>query len=198
MLTLAAGCGAARGPEATGTATVAVPDSLSDRMYAAKLADTLAAILRAGVRDSAFPGAIALVGTKNGVAVVVDAPGSLDWSASPVTDAIDVVGPRVADQGRRPDERDDAARRIAARSISTRRCSRYIPEFQGKWKDAVTVRHLLTHSSGLPAWRPLYKEAESPAAALALAIATPLDTMPGVRMVYYDLGAIISATSWRA
>jgi CubicO group peptidase (beta-lactamase class C family) len=70
--------------------------------------------------------------------------------------------------------------------------SRYIPEFQGKWKDAVTVSRLLTHSSGLPAWRPLYKEAESPAAALALAIATPLDTMPGTRMVYSDLGVIIA------
>jgi CubicO group peptidase (beta-lactamase class C family) len=71
------------------------------------------------------------------------------------------------------------------------RVQRYVPEFTGKWKDGVTVRHLLTHSSGLPAWRPLYKEAESPADAMALAIATPLDTMPGVRMVYSDLGLII-------
>jgi CubicO group peptidase (beta-lactamase class C family) len=69
--------------------------------------------------------------------------------------------------------------------------SRYIPEFQGRWKDGVTVRRLLTHSSGLPAWRPLYKEAEGPASALALAIATPLDTVPGARMVYSDLGVII-------
>jgi CubicO group peptidase (beta-lactamase class C family) len=68
---------------------------------------------------------------------------------------------------------------------------RYIHEFQGRGKEAVTVRHLLTHSSGLPAWRPLYKEADGPAAALALAIATPLDTTPGLRMVYSDLGAIL-------
>ena len=68
---------------------------------------------------------------------------------------------------------------------------RYVPEFQGRWKDVVTIRHLLTHSSGLPAWRPLYKETESPADAMALAIATPLDTMPGIRMVYSDLGLIV-------
>ena len=68
---------------------------------------------------------------------------------------------------------------------------RYVPEFTGRGKEAVTVRHLLTHSSGLPAWRPLYKEAEDPAGALALAIATPLDTAPGIRMVYSDIGAII-------
>jgi CubicO group peptidase (beta-lactamase class C family) len=68
---------------------------------------------------------------------------------------------------------------------------RYVPEFTGRGKEAVTVHHLLTHSSGLPAWRPLYKESEDPAAAMALAIATPLDTTPGIRMVYSDLGAII-------
>jgi CubicO group peptidase (beta-lactamase class C family) len=68
---------------------------------------------------------------------------------------------------------------------------RYLPEFSGRGKEMVTVHHLLTHSSGLPAWRPLYKETENPAEALALAIATPLDTAPGIRMVYSDLGAII-------
>jgi CubicO group peptidase (beta-lactamase class C family) len=70
--------------------------------------------------------------------------------------------------------------------------SRYIPEFTGEGKDRVTVRHLLTHSSGLPSWRPLYKEALTPDTALAIVYATPLDTVPGARMVYSDLGAIIA------
>jgi CubicO group peptidase (beta-lactamase class C family) len=68
---------------------------------------------------------------------------------------------------------------------------RYLPEFRGPNKELVTVRHLLTHSSGLPAWRPLYKETTTPEAARALAVATALDTLPGIRMVYSDLGAII-------
>jgi CubicO group peptidase (beta-lactamase class C family) len=71
------------------------------------------------------------------------------------------------------------------------RVQRYIAEFQGPNKERVSVRDLLTHTSGLPAWRPLYKETTSPEAARALAIATALDTLPGVRMVYSDLGAII-------
>jgi CubicO group peptidase (beta-lactamase class C family) len=54
----------------------------------------------------------------------------------------------------------------------------------------VTVRHLLTHSSGLPAWRPLYRETQSRAEAIALARSTPLDTVPGTRFAYSDLGAI--------
>jgi CubicO group peptidase (beta-lactamase class C family) len=61
----------------------------------------------------------------------------------------------------------------------------------GKGKDRVTVRHLLTHSSGLPAWRPLYKEAPTPDSVLALVFATSLDTVPGARMLYSDLGAIL-------
>jgi CubicO group peptidase (beta-lactamase class C family) len=190
MLVLASGCGAARAPEATRATTAAVRDSLSDRMNAAKLGDTLAAILQAGVRDSAFPGAVALVGTKNGVAVLSSA-GSLDWNEvtppGPATlwdlaSLTKVVGLTSA-----------MMLLVESRQVDLDApVSRYIPEFQGKWKDAVTLRRLLTHSSGLPAWRPLYKEAESPAAALALAIATPLDTMPGVRMVYSDLGVIIA------
>jgi len=69
---------------------------------------------------------------------------------------------------------------------------RYLPEFHGGAdKERVTVRHLLTHSSGLPAWRPLYREAGSRSAALALVDTTPLATAPGERFVYSDLGAIV-------
>src|SRR5690606_34405206 len=68
---------------------------------------------------------------------------------------------------------------------------RYLPEWTGPGKELVTVRHLLSHSAGLPSWRPLYKEANSPKEALALVFATALDTLPGVRMVYSDLGAIL-------
>ncbi|MBX3145900.1 MAG: beta-lactamase family protein [Gemmatimonadales bacterium] len=67
---------------------------------------------------------------------------------------------------------------------------RYLPGFVGGWKEFVTIRHLLTHSSGLPAHRPLWQDAADRTSALALVVATPLDTFPGARMVYSDLGAI--------
>jgi CubicO group peptidase (beta-lactamase class C family) len=68
---------------------------------------------------------------------------------------------------------------------------RYLPSFQGSRKDRVTVRHLLTHSSGLPADRRLWLQSPNADSALRLVYATPLDTLPGIRMVYSDLGAIL-------
>ncbi len=67
----------------------------------------------------------------------------------------------------------------------------WIPAFRGPGKDRVTLRHLLTHSSGLPGWRHLYDSTHSRAEAMALADSTPLDTIPGARFVYSDLGAIV-------
>ena len=68
--------------------------------------------------------------------------------------------------------------------------TKYLPGFVGAHKEGVTIRHLLTHSSGLPAHRPLWQEAPNPDSAVALVLATALDTLPGTRMVYSDLGAI--------
>jgi CubicO group peptidase (beta-lactamase class C family) len=66
---------------------------------------------------------------------------------------------------------------------------RYLPEFTGGSKSRVTVRHLLTHTSGLPAGISLGNV--PPEAALRRIIATPLKWKPGERMVYSDLGPII-------
>ncbi len=64
----------------------------------------------------------------------------------------------------------------------------YLPDFPDT---TVTIRHLLTHSSGLPAWRPLFREAADRRAALALVDSTPLAATPGDTFVYSDLGAIL-------
>jgi CubicO group peptidase (beta-lactamase class C family) len=68
---------------------------------------------------------------------------------------------------------------------------RYVPEFRGEGKERVTVRHLLTHSSGLRADSPLWRQTPTADSALRFVLAMPLDTAPGVRMVYSDMGAIV-------
>jgi CubicO group peptidase (beta-lactamase class C family) len=68
---------------------------------------------------------------------------------------------------------------------------RYLPAFQGAGKAAVTVRHLLTHSSGLRADAPLWRLTPNADSALGFVNALPLDSAPGKRMVYSDMGAIV-------
>jgi CubicO group peptidase (beta-lactamase class C family) len=68
----------------------------------------------------------------------------------------------------------------------------YLNEFDRPDKRLITVRHLLTHTSGLPAWQPLYITAKGDKdAALAAIALAPLAYEPGERVVYSDLGFII-------
>jgi len=154
-----------------------------------RLRDTVGLILDAGVRDSAFPGAFAVIGTRDRVLVERGA-GHLDWTPSPApTDSTlwDMASlTKVV-------ALTTAMMQLWERGLVDLDApvQRYLPAFQGPGKERVTVRHLLTHSSGLPAWRPLYLEGPTPDSILALVYATPLDTMPGATMVYSDLGAIL-------
>ncbi len=68
---------------------------------------------------------------------------------------------------------------------------RYVPAFQGQWKERVTIRMLLAHAGGLPAWRPLFRETGTREEALALTDRTPLSSPPGTMDIYSDLGAIV-------
>lgn len=68
---------------------------------------------------------------------------------------------------------------------------RYLAGFTGTGKDRVTVRQLLTHTSGLPAFRPYFESLSSPAAVLAAALAEPLETAPGAVCRYSDVGFIV-------
>ena len=187
LFPLVLGCASA--PPNTPVETVPVASPAANALPANVLRDSITAILRAGVRDSAFPGAVALVGTKNDL--ISASAGHLDWTESPAPTPVTLWD--LASLTKVVGLTSAMMLLVESRQVDLDApVSHYIPEFQGKWKDAVTVRRLLTHSSGLPAWRPRDKEAESPAAALALAIATPLDTTPGTRMVYSDLGVIIA------
>nr|WP_296066000.1 serine hydrolase domain-containing protein [uncultured Actinoplanes sp.] len=68
----------------------------------------------------------------------------------------------------------------------------YVPEFAAGGKAAITARHLLTHTSGLPAFLPFWSSEPTPQTRLAAALATPVvaGTTPGAQYVYSDIGLI--------
>ena len=72
------------------------------------------------------------------------------------------------------------------------RVSHHLPEFDRTDKRDVTVGQLLTHTSGLPAWQPLYILAGGERERTISAIANlNLEYQPGTRVVYSDLGFIV-------
>jgi CubicO group peptidase (beta-lactamase class C family) len=54
-----------------------------------------------------------------------------------------------------------------------------------------TVRHLLTHASGLPAWAPLYREVRGQEAFVKRICDVEREGVPGAQSVYSDLGFIL-------
>jgi CubicO group peptidase (beta-lactamase class C family) len=62
----------------------------------------------------------------------------------------------------------------------------YLPA--ARWPSPVTVRRLLTHSSGLPGSVKFYQWCQTRASLLDSLLATPPEAPPGSRVVYSDLG----------
>ena len=142
-----------------------------------------------GIKEGGYPGAAVVVGRK-GAAVWEKGFGTLSWSKT--SGAVDpgetiydlasltkVVGTTTAlmilfDEGRLD----------LAAPVST-----YLPAFSGGYKDSVTIRHLLTHRSGLPAGRDLWRTAKNPQEARLMVIDAPLTCKPGSCYIYSDLGA---------
>lgn len=66
-----------------------------------------------------------------------------------------------------------------------------LPEFTGGAREAVTFRHLLAHTSGLPAWRALYLRAPTRDLVLGEICRSPLAADPGRVVEYSDLGILL-------
>ena len=158
------------------------PDSVPPRWA------PLAAYLDSSVARHAFPGAVVAIGRRDSV-LLLHAVGRMDYrdgAAVTTTTVYDlasltkVVGLTTAAMMLV----DEGALDLDAP------VTRYVPAFAAGG-DSVTVRHLLTHSSGLPAWRPFFQRVHSRDEMFALVNAEPLEAAPGSRMVYSDLGAIL-------
>jgi CubicO group peptidase (beta-lactamase class C family) len=66
----------------------------------------------------------------------------------------------------------------------------YVPEFAQNGKEAITVRQALTHTTGLPAFLPLWSSQPDPASRMQMALTAKLINPPGAKYLYSDLNLI--------
>ncbi len=155
----------------------------------AALADSMRAVLERAVADGAFPGAYAAVGTIDGVLAEYGA-GRLDsadatrpnartiWDLASLTKVIGTTSAMM--------------QLVESGKVSLDSTMRtYLPQWNAPGTERITVRQVMSHSAGLPAWRPFYKEASSPEEATRQLFAVSPDTVPGARFVYSDIGFIL-------
>jgi CubicO group peptidase (beta-lactamase class C family) len=146
-------------------------------------------VVARGIKAGGYPGAAVVVG-RNGAAVMERGFGRLSWlSTSSAVDAgstiydvaslTKVVGTTAAIMILFDEKKIDLDERLVT----------YLPTFSGGEKDRVTIRQLLTHTSGLPAGRDIWRITQSPLEARAAVVGTSLEARPGTRYIYSDLGA---------
>jgi CubicO group peptidase (beta-lactamase class C family) len=150
--------------------------------------ETIDRIVKRGMTAGGYPGAAVVVG-RRGYSVFEKGYGRLGWTSgsNPVVpdesiydlaSLTKVVGTATAAMILYDEGRLDIEAPI----------SKYLPAFAGTNKEEVTVRHLLTHTSGLPAGRDLRRLAEDARHARSIVLSTPLVCRPGACQVYSDLG----------
>lgn len=153
-------------------------------------ANSVSGFLQERIAAGDFPSAVYII-SEAGRAVFADAIGNavLEPSRIPATldtiyDLASLTKPLITGLL--------CARRIESREIALdSSVAEFLPEFDRPDKQSITVGQLLTHTSGLPAWRPLYILAEGKSERALAAIANvDLEYAPGTRVVYSDLGFI--------
>jgi CubicO group peptidase (beta-lactamase class C family) len=153
--------------------------------------DRVEKVVRRAVRERVFPGAVVVIGRRDTV-LYARGFGHLTWaSASPVP------SPARTRYDLASLTKVVASASVAARFVERgvldldRPVSAFLPCFTGGARDAVTLRMLLTHVSGLRAWLPLWRETNDAAAAFARTCAEAPVAEPGTVTEYSDLNAIL-------
>jgi CubicO group peptidase (beta-lactamase class C family) len=181
-----------RGGGATG-APQSVADPVSVGMDAAKLA-RLDSILRAAVADSAASAAVLAVG-RHGRLVKLDAYGELAWGSGRAATPTSLFD--MASVSKVVGTTTEAIMLVAEGRIDLdKRVVDYLPWWArgDARKVQVTVRQLLLHRTGLPAFRRWFVDHTGVQAYKDAAADEPLEADPGTRTLYSDIG--IMTLSW--
>ncbi len=144
-----------------------------------------------GIQRGAYPGAALVIGRRDTI-LFAKAYGRLTWSPRSPAPDVDSTLWDVASL-----TKVIATTTALMLLVERGRVSldspvvHYVPEFNGRGTAAVTVRHLLTHTSGLRAWLPLNRLARDSAAAMRIVFEQTPRAPPGARMEYSDFNAIL-------
>ncbi|MEC7774765.1 MAG: serine hydrolase domain-containing protein [Planctomycetota bacterium] len=164
-------------------------------------------LLAAAVKDGAFPGCAAAVGSSSGsywaggfgsLALDTETAGKLSLPAAAVPGSgtlydlaslTKVIGTTsvvaALIQEKKLALEDTVASHLPAFAPAS------LKKKNRELKKKVTVEQLLLHTSGLPSWKPLYKTCKSYRELLKAILETPLEAEPGSLYRYSDLGFIL-------
>jgi len=151
---------------------------------------TARAIIQHAIAQGAFPAASIEVGTPERP-VWQEAFGRLTYAADAAPARVETIFDLASLA------KVIATTTLAMRLMEDRRLhlsdqlSAWLPEWRGADRDAVTVQHLLTHTSGLPAWLPLYRTLAGREEFQPELSRLPLEYAAGTKAVYSDLGFIL-------
>ncbi len=148
----------------------------------------LEAFLEEEIAAGSFPGGVALVGSADGVLGLAAAghaclePDRVATSEETVFDLASLTKPLctgalVAATGER----------LALESVP----GRFLPEWKRSRFDGITLETLLTHTSGLAAWYPLYVAGEGAQAYRHTLSELEPEAAPGERIIYSDLNFLL-------
>jgi CubicO group peptidase (beta-lactamase class C family) len=152
--------------------------------------DAAREIVRGAVHDRATPAAVIEVGRRAGPAWA-EAFGRLDYGPDAPACRLDTVFD-LASLTKVIATASIAMRAVEAGRINLdTRVGDLIAAWRGDDRERVTVRHLLEHSSGLPAHDSLWTRLRSGADVEDAICRLPLDRAPGTAAVYSDVGFIL-------
>lgn len=145
-------------------------------------------LLAREIDAGSFPGAVALVGTSEAVLEVAAAgrsvvePEQIPVTPGTVYDLASLTKPL-------------ATGAVAAASLTDLDLSsppgRYLPEWKATRFEGITLESLLVHTSGLPAWYPVYSRGEGVHAYRRTLATIEGEARPGDRVIYSDLNFLL-------
>ncbi len=166
--------------------SIFIPDTTVDTNYNFSTIDSL---VNGAIQDSVFPGAVVLIGHRK--RVIYNKPfghftydtTSTEMTVNAMFDLASVTKVTAT---------TSAAMLLYDRGMYRldQKVSSILPEFRGHGKENITIKHLLVHNSGLPAFKRYYKIFDTREQIVDDIMNTDLIFEPGTDYTYSDLGMI--------